>query len=555
MNTRTNVGSEEIGDSAGRRAEETRPAIQNLARNKLARWAVVAVIAVAYLADLSPGHPLVNDDFAAYIMHAANLAEGRPYGATNYIANPEALWLAPSNGYPPVYPLILAPVYKVFGLNLRALKVVTVLCFLIFLAIFESLIRSRLSPTLSACALLILGFNPIFWNQRDYILSEFPYLMFSFSALVVIQQTYKALTPEKLKIGAALLLSVLLYCSYGTRTIGIALLVALVLADLAKFKRPSRFMMTAVAATVVFILVQAAFLTSPKGYIEAFHFSPRTMVDNAFYYAKTLSYVWQNGLSKQLQIVFALFFTGLAGFSFARSLWMERSAQEFYLLCYVAILIAWNAEIGLRGLLPILPLYFVYGLEGFKRIIKPFGTLSRPAIIIVLLLFCGVTYAGEFRKEARQPAEANVYDPAAQELFSFLRAQTQPSEILIFPKPRSLALFTNRPVASFGPGEAPEDSANFMRSLHATILVSPESGPPSWGSFLATYRSQLIEVFHNSEYQVYRLNWVAAAPIGTSGEDRRVLPDEDHWPGHQDMTARAEMERAYIFESQGGARP
>ena len=28
------------------------------------------------------------------------------------------------------------------------------------------------------------------------------------------------------------------------------------------------------------------------------------------------------------------------------------------------LLIAWNSEIGLRGLLPILPLYFFYGAEG-----------------------------------------------------------------------------------------------------------------------------------------------------------------------------------------------
>jgi hypothetical protein len=495
---------------------------------KLRPWSVIVVIAVAYLAHLSPGHDFVNDDFAAYVMHAANLVQGRTYTNVNYVPNLKALWLVPSNGYPPIYPLILAPAYKVFGLNLKYLKVVTVLCFVGFLVLFEILSRPMLSPSLRVCALLILAFNPIFWDQRDYILSEFPYLMFSFGALLVIKRTCKNLRPENLKIGAAVFLSVLLYCSYGTRTIGIALLAAVVLADLVKFGRPSRFMMIVAAGTIGLILAQTVLITSPTGYISAVRFSPRMMFGNAMFYAKTLSYVWQNGFSKAVQIIFALIFTAFAAVGFARNLWKERSAQEFYLLGYVGILIAWSAEIGLRGLLPIVPLYLVYGFEQIERVTTPLSSLARRSIVASVLVFCGATYAGEFRKEARQPAEANVYDATAQELFSFLRAHTRPSEILIFPKPRSLALFTSRPVASFGPGESPKDSANFMRSIHATILVNPAWGPPSWASFLAGYKGQLHEVFHNSEYQVFRVEWAAPVSIGSNSRNGDPLPTDDH---------------------------
>jgi hypothetical protein len=458
------------------------------------------------LADLAPGHVFVNDDFAAYVMHAANLAEGRPYASINYIPNPEALWLAPSNGYPPVYPLILAPVYRVFGLNLKALKVVTVLCFVLFLAIFEALIRPMLSPAMRVCALLVLGFNPIFWNQREYILSEFPYLMFSFAALLVIQNAYKNLSPDELRIGAAVMLSILLYCSYGTRTIGIALLPALILGDLAKFNRPSRFLISVLSVTFALILAQTVFITSPTGYISAFHFSPKMMLQNTVYYAKTLSYVWQNGVNKKIQIILALLFTALAGFRFAQNLWKERSAREFYLLVYLAILIAWNAEIGLRGLMPVMPLYFVYGFEQFERIMEPRRLPAKCVALASLLLFCGLTYSGEYVREARQEPEPNVSDPAARELFLFLKTNTLRSEIIIFPKPRSLALFTGRRAASFVPGESPENSANFMKAIHATILVKPEWSPPSWQNFLESYKSQMDEISHNSEYQVFRVN-------------------------------------------------
>src|SRR5271168_2872092 len=444
---------ERLDDAPQDKSAVARFGLRSSTGTRLLKWGALAVIAFAYLADLSPGHAFMADDFAAYVMHAANIAEGRTYLAINYVPNPGAPWLAPSNGYPPVYPLILAPAYKAFGLNLRALKAVTVLCFVISLAIFASLTRPTMSPAMSVCALLIVGFNSVFWDQRDYILSEFPYLMFSFGALIVIQNTYKSLTPEKLNFGVAMLLSVLLYCSYGTRTIGIVLLAALVLADLAKFRRPSRFMMAVVTATAILILAQTLFISSPTGYVSAFHFSLRTTLVNASYYAKTLSYVWQNGFSKKLQIIFALFFTALAAISFARNLWKERAAREIYLLGYVGILLVWNAEIGLRGLVPILPLYIAYGVEEFGRIIEPLGMVTRRAAMTVLVLFCGMTFSAEIRRESHQQHEPNVHDAAAQELFSFLQTNTEPSEVLIFPKPRSLALFTNRPVASLAPDE------------------------------------------------------------------------------------------------------
>jgi hypothetical protein len=483
---------------------------------------LVALIAVVYLANLTPEHVFVNDDFAAYVMHSANVVEGRSYTAINYVPNPQALWLAPSNGYPPVYPLLLAPAYKIWGLNLRALKVVTVLCFVGFLVIFAELMRPTLSPLMSCCALLILGFNPVFWEHRNVLLSEFPYLMFSFGALLAIQRVYKDLTADEVRIGMIVFVSILIYLTYGIRTIGIVLLPALVLADVLKFRKPSRFLIGVFALTAVLIAVQTLFLASPKGYLSAVELSPRAAASNAIFYAKTLSYVWSNGFSKKLQIGFALAFTALAAAGFTRRVWTNRSAGEFYLLGYVAILISWSAEIGMRGLLPILPLYFVCALEGFGRIVHPLGRLGGTVSLTVVLLLVGFTYAGAIGTLSRKPAEPNVRDSTAQEMFIFLRANTQPAEVLVFPKPRTLALFTNRRVASLAPNEMPEDSFQFMKSIHAPILVKPKWSPLSWQSLLDSHIGHPVEVFHNSEYQVFRMRMDEDSQAPSSGADKQT---------------------------------
>lgn len=475
------------------------------ARLRVLAFLCVLLIAAIYLAFLTHGHQITQDDFAAYIMHAANLVNGAPYTDLHYIPNPKALWLAPANGYPPVYPFLLTPAYKFWGLRLIPFKIITVLCFVGSLLILAKLVEPQLPGSMTIVLLFFVAANQVFWEAREYIYSEFPYLLFSLASLLVIDRGYGTLKREQTRLLKALLLAILLYATYGTRTIGVALLPAFIAADLAKFRRPSRFMLLSVSLALALIATQAIALTAPTGYVQAFEFSIRVALRNFFFYSKTLSYAWQNGFSKPVQIVFALFFTALAASGFLRRLWTRRSAMEFYLLCYLPILLFWPAEIGLRGLLPILPLYFAYGLAEFSHAIRTFSPQARAAAFAGLLVFVSATYAGNLFQRASLPHQPDVTDPAAQELFAFLRNHTAPSAVLIFPKPRTLALFTGRRVGSFDPGERPADSLDFMRSAHATILVDPVWSPPAWHDFLSSGVASTTELFHNSDYRVFEV--------------------------------------------------
>ncbi|HLK18537.1 MAG TPA: hypothetical protein VKT81_06250, partial [Bryobacteraceae bacterium] len=261
---------------------------------RLVLAAIILVVAIIYVVTLKPGHVFVNDDFAAYIMHAKNLIEGHTYSDIRYIPNPDAMWLSPASGYPPIYPMILAPLYRIFGVDLRAFKIATVFCFIGFLAVYAELTREDIGWNGCAALLVLISFNPVFWGQRDFILSEFPYLLFSFAALLVIERAYARLDRNRVDIRDALLVSGLIYCAYGTRTIGITLVFALIVADLWKFRRPSRFLLCVISLVGALIGGQTLLLTSPSGYVSAFHFSLHTIAMNTVYYGKTLSYVWAN---------------------------------------------------------------------------------------------------------------------------------------------------------------------------------------------------------------------------------------------------------------------
>ncbi len=485
---------------------------------RLAVGAILIVAAICYVVTLKPGHVFVNDDFAAYVMHAKNLVQGHPYSDIRYIPNPDAMWLSPANGYPPVYPAILALVYRVFGDDLHAFKIATVLCFVGFMIAYVALTRDEMGWTGSAILLVLVSCNPVFWGQRDFILSEYPYLLFSFAALLAIERTYAGLERDRIEIGKAVLVSALLYCAYGTRTIGIALVFALIVADLLKFRRPSRFLLSVLAVTAVLIGAQTLLLISPKGYISAFHFSLHTVTVNAIYYGKTLSYVWANGFSKGIQIVFAVVFTAAATWGFAKSLWRERGVKEFYLLGYVAVLLAWNAEIGLRGLMPVLPLYLFYGLREWIHFFDALRLPVRAITVGALVGWAAVSYAGEIRHENAMPAEPNVADSDVQAMFAFAREHTSIGDVLVFPKPRTLALFTERRVAALSPEQSEAQSVAFLRSIHATVLVDPEwSAVRASGDEMKALGAQ--EVFHKGEYRVYRLNPAGNAAVDLTGRD------------------------------------
>src|SRR5579885_3132229 len=103
---------------------------------------LIAVLGGIHLATLREGQEW-GDDFSLYVAHARNLAEGRPYADTGYVYNPANPVLSPRT-YPPIFPLLLVPVYLLFGMNLLAMKVFVGQLFMLMLGVLAVLFQKRL---------------------------------------------------------------------------------------------------------------------------------------------------------------------------------------------------------------------------------------------------------------------------------------------------------------------------------------------------------------------------------------------------------------------------
>ena len=469
-------------------------------------WIFVALISTSYFIGLTPGHIIAQDDFAAYVMHAANLVEGRTYAQIRYVANPAAPWIGPANGYPPAYPLLLAPVYWQRGLDLRAMKIVTVFTFAIFLAAYAKWIQPQVPPSTRVVAVLVVGLNPALWTYRDFISSEFPYLMFSFLALLAIQRA-NTKSKDFWNPGWAVLVAVLMYAAYATRTIGIALPIALVCAELGRQERRTRFLLLTLALLAAFIAIQAAVITSPAGYVSVMHISAASVLTNFWSYAKSLTFAWHNGYSKSAQIALGIVGTALAAIALVRRNRRGASLEASYLLAYLAILTAWGTQIGIRGLLPILPIYLTYVLLGLSDAAASSSRQAARAFLTGAALCITCSYVSGLWHRFPQASVVNVNDASTQELFSFLRAQTAPSDLLVFSKPRTLSLFTGRTTTSLGPDEAPPDSVQFLQRTGVRFLVQVPWNPPAYQQVIAQQGAAMTEVFRNRDFQVLRLQF------------------------------------------------
>jgi hypothetical protein len=141
--------------------------------------------------------------------------------------------------------------------------------------------------------------------------------------------------------------------------------------------------------------------------------------------------------------------------------------------------------------------------------------MSRPAartfVAVVTLCIVG-SYALFLAQPTRNTAAANIQDASAQELFSFLRTQTAPSDRLVFSKPRILSLFTGRTATSLGAEEAPGTSAAFLQREGVRYLVYSSWNPPAYHWLITEHSAALTEVFRNRDFQVFRLRFANNEP-------------------------------------------
>jgi 4-amino-4-deoxy-L-arabinose transferase-like glycosyltransferase len=489
---------------------------------------IILAVGVFYTATIQEGHNW-GDDFSMYIHHAKNIVEGIKYGETGYLFEPHFATIGPKT-YPPVFPLLLVPVYKYFGLNLTAMKLEVIFFFMLSLLVLYLLFKDELPFHYSIALVTIIGFSPIFWYYKDQVLSEIHFMFFTYLSLLTIKRLHQANNCKYQENINALIIASAIYLSYGTRTIGIILLPSLLVYDLIKFKRPSMLAIKTSFLFLIGMLLQNIFLHSDTEYFFTFkNFSWN--IDNILQGIGNLGQVLGFIPTKMNNVIASItspvIFAVLALYGLYTKAKNNITCTEIFLAIYVIALIPWIIVIqgrGLRYFVPVVPLGMFYILRGFLSFNLRRSTIKE----VMFIIFFGavlISYVYVYAYTNYGSINPGITNAHSRAFFDYIKNNTGPDAVFIFKKPRVLALLTERK-ASVYPVVCKENLYwDYFKGIKASYLVL---GPVDevyfipakrrdrfFVNFLTKNRNCLTQVYANPNFRIYKIKHM---PNGHSGE-------------------------------------
>ena len=213
--------------------EPARPGAGRSRRQLLVEYVPIFVLlaVVAWLCKVfyQPGHDW-GDDFALYIHQAKGLVDGNvgEVIAQNRYALANSGWSSFSPiAYPWGFPLLIAPIVALWGVNYAKLKVFVILTFLGYLFCLYRLVLRRAGVVPAALIVALVGASVTYVGWTASVLSDYPFLFFSTLTLLWFDRCRTRDVFEADGLRDLIILGALIAFSFSIRREGLALLAAL----------------------------------------------------------------------------------------------------------------------------------------------------------------------------------------------------------------------------------------------------------------------------------------------------------------------------------------
>jgi hypothetical protein len=448
-------------------------------------------------------------DFAMYIIQAKNLVQGMPQSDNSYIYNPEFARNGPAN-YPIGYPILLSPIYAIWGNNMGALSLFQSILAMAYGLTFFAFLKRHFTWLTSILIVLILIYNPWFLYFKRELMSDIPFAILVLLFLMALRSKQKPWL-----IGLLALMMILF------RGIGWFVLPAVILPELIKSiqnvdQRPKlwRVLKTYIVVTIGVFVVNRVFFDLPMStqsysdqLVPANLF--RNIEGNFLYFKDVLAdhlfRYWEN--SPILSISAISFFSILI----LIGAWASIRKQPIYawsiLVYFIIILVYPYRYSGFRFIFPIYGIMLALAAMGLYRLIP--SVLNRKWLIILVIGAYLSTHIEWWRNIVNQQ---HLVQPGPQHMnseamFSFLKNEPDQSNPILFIKPRVLGLYANRSSVSNEP-HGSQDEIKELINNHGIkgFILCTDVPHPSLQQFIADNMATLFLKFENDQFQYYSLN-------------------------------------------------
>jgi len=425
--------------------------------NKRSRfiWLMAIMMLPLFFINVRTSHDW-GGDFAMYIMQAENIVKGSPQSATAYIYNPDNPVLGPP-AYPIGFPLLLSPVYALSGNSIFAFS----LWITTFLAgiglMMAAYLRKYFTDLVAFFLVMIIIYNPWTLGMKLEIMSEFPFTFLLVLCLLLFEKYAKG--PFWMGIIIAGLGGLLM----SVRAIGVVFPIA-VLAwairkrFIEKDKTPMRNcvcgFLVGVGSIMVYLLLNNLIFAVPQA--EGGSYAGiwgeenlyTTVLNNLAYYTEQFKYFFApwGGTWNFLPLILkaAIFTFTLLGM--IRSFFKRLELIDMIVILYFGVLLIYPyRNAGIRFLFPLMPFltyYLAKGMEtisifpGIKNKVKVF---FLGALVLVSYLYMFLYILETDHQTLEGPQEKN-----AVEAFEYINSNTNEDAVVLFAKPRVLALYAER---------------------------------------------------------------------------------------------------------------
>lgn len=462
------------------------------------------------------------DDFAQYIHQAKNIVNGIPQSETGYIYNTLSAVIGP-HAYPMGFPLLLAPIYSITGNNMLAFTTYISVIYIILGLLMVSFYRKNFSAIISLLLTFIFLYNPQMILFKGEVMSDIP-----FTALLLLN----LILYQKLKSGnliQMILLSVFIGFMLAVRPAGITFVAAIIMEQLVLlYKRKTKIRdfvihtgIFTIIPILVYLTINLLVFQIPSGgstYDYQIFFSSinliRIIPENVVHHIKVLRYflVPETGNFKGFSYFFGAIMMIMILLGFIKRIRKNPEVMDWLFIFYFIMLIIYpkNAS-AFRLMIPLGFIFLFYAATGIQTI-KMVAEISawKKAVAIGLLFFVlympgiiGVVVAGNKILDGPQI-------PSSVEAFDFINKNVPPTAIVVFAKPRALALYSGcQSMADPLTDDPAQINYQIMEARASYLLIHSKLTKEPMKQYLRLKQNRITRQWENKDFVLYKLNFVS----------------------------------------------
>lgn len=479
--------------------------------NKKKLWRIVLIILLLPLLfiNVKDSHDW-GDDFAQYLIQARNIIEDKPQTDNGLIffegRPPYAI-----KAYPAGLPLLLAPLYGIYGLNLSPyMLLIAVMLIITGIICFEYFSRHE-NAIIAFLIAMLFCYNPTVLDLKKQILSELPFTCLLMLSLYWTQSKFYWRKNSWLLTG--LIFGFLL----SIRLIGLIAIAAYAFAEISKIIRKkeerslSKLLLSVGISALIFFGINSWLL--PIGTGELFGFYSEALETHSFRSAINFDYYYD--VLKNFFPFWSLSISGIwlmTAFTgwFIRFVKFRTTAEYFFPLYLILIVFYPYSSGGYRLLIPVLPLLIFYFYYFLNWLFYWFGKKQHkitPAVLgICLLAYIPNTYSVIKNQSV---IEDGPQRPEAIEMFRFLK--TVPDDMpVFFPRARAMSLYSGHPALYPLVTVNYDTTLNDIRNMPVLIILTTNEKSQVFDKrlieFVNKYPGAFKEVWRNGEYTGLYIN-------------------------------------------------